>query len=104
VGQAAGKGQLQAECSWPYGTTENIVWEGIGNTATLAAGSYVMTLTAVNATLPGVDPSSVYFCDRNIDLIVLTPVGRGHEGCTVIAPRPRRSARESVWVAAGCRS
>eukprot|EP01052_Picozoa_sp_SAG31_P066516 SAG31_NODE_25315_length_463_cov_1.950549_2_plen_53_part_01 len=37
------------ECSWSYGTTENIVWEGTSDApVTLAAGQYVMTLTAVN--------------------------------------------------------
>jgi hypothetical protein len=77
VGQPAGRGQLQAECSWPYGTTENVVWEGVGSTSTLAAGSYIMTLTALNTTLPGVVNGSgmnaVHFCDRNVDAFVLTP-------------------------------
>jgi hypothetical protein len=78
VGQAAGRGQLQAECSWPYGTTENIVWEGTdGAPVALAAGSYVMTLTAVNSTAAGAagakEPGAALFCNRNVDVIVLTP-------------------------------
>jgi len=77
VGQAAGRGQLQAECSWPYGTTENVVWEGVGSTAVLAAGKYVMTITALNTTMPGVvngtGMKAVHFCARNVDAFVLTP-------------------------------
>ena len=67
-----GCGQLQAECSQQYGSTEQIVWEGVGTAVPLAVGSYAMTLTGLNSTESGVDPSSVHFCDRNIDAIVLT--------------------------------
>ena len=78
VGQQAGRGQLQAECSWPYGTTENIVWEGVGASVALAPGSYTMTITAVNTTMAGVDPDAkgmeaVHFCARNIDAVLLSP-------------------------------
>ena len=42
------------------------------------AGSYIMTLTAINTVMPGVDPGGtgmqeVNFCDRNVDAIVLHP-------------------------------
>ena len=35
---------MQAECWWPYGSTEQIVWEGVGTRLSLAAGSYTATL------------------------------------------------------------
>jgi hypothetical protein len=62
---------LQAECAWPYGASENLVWEGVGAFATLDAGIYTMSIAGINTTLPGVN--STDFCDRNIDAILLHP-------------------------------
>jgi hypothetical protein len=59
---------LQGECRWPYGATENVVWEGTNVHATLAAGAATVTLVVDNSTL-GVHPTA----SRNIDLVMLTP-------------------------------
>eukprot|EP01047_Picozoa_sp_COSAG01_P086750 COSAG01_NODE_19649_length_998_cov_1.240267_1_plen_223_part_01 len=60
-GSLCGPG-LQSECVWPWGATENMVWEGVGATAKLAAGPAEIALTPVH--------DSDYCCwgDRNIDL------------------------------------
>ena len=66
---------LQAECMWPYGATENIVWEGINATASLLPGQhYIMTIAGVNnisavAQWEGAGaPEEQLFCQRNIDV------------------------------------
>lgn len=81
---------LQAECLWPYGATENIVWEGIGATVKLAPGEYSVTISGLNAPSPSQSSSSNststsnydndndndderLFCQRNIDTILLMP-------------------------------
>jgi hypothetical protein len=39
---------LQAECLWPYGSTENMVWEGIGASVNLSTGEYTVTISGLN--------------------------------------------------------
>jgi hypothetical protein len=39
---------LVAECVWPYGATESVLWEGVGKTAFLQQGMATITLTAVH--------------------------------------------------------
>lgn len=61
---------LVAECVWPYGASESILWEGVGKTAFLQKGMASVTLTAVD------DCTAVEGClyaDRNIDVIMLHP-------------------------------
>ena len=57
---------LVTECAWPYGATENMVWEGVNTTVTLAAGTATISLTFVNGTSP-------HQGNRNVDLILLHP-------------------------------
>ena len=38
---------LVSECAWPYGASENILWEGVNQTAKLAKGTAVVSLTPV---------------------------------------------------------
>ena len=63
---------LTAECSWTYGATEGMLWEGIGANAKLEAGTAAITLSMDNATATDdmVDSPEAM---RNIDLIVLHP-------------------------------
>lgn len=64
---------LQAECWWPYGATENWVWEGVGAKANLAAGSYTLRLSGENKTTDTTtDPAIIAFAERNIDVALLT--------------------------------
>ena len=65
---------LQAECIWPYGATENWVWEGVGAMAQLEAGEYTIAMTGVNTTTSdtGIPKDLVAFAERNIDAILLT--------------------------------
>jgi hypothetical protein len=58
---------LVAECVWPYGATEGVVWEGVDKTAYLRRGMATVTLTAVH------DCESCLVANRNVDLIMLTP-------------------------------
>lgn len=57
---------LNTECAWPWGATENMVWE-IGSPVHLVAGPAAITLTPVHDT--------EYCCwgDINIDAILLHP-------------------------------
>eukprot|EP00937_MAST-01D_sp_MAST-1D-sp2_P004985 g4985.t1 len=61
---------LQGECRWPYGATENVVWEGVGVTANLAAGPATVTLRADAA---GAAKSAAPLTSRNVDAVLLTP-------------------------------
>ena len=68
---------MQAECWWPYGSTEQVVWEGVGTRLTLAAGSY--TATIAGSSDAGVEypsdeagDSLLAFAERNIDAMLLT--------------------------------
>jgi hypothetical protein len=65
---------MQAECWWPYGSTEQVVWEGVGTSLALAAGKYVATLTSSDETGHdySADPGMLAFADRNLDVLVLT--------------------------------
>eukprot|EP01050_Picozoa_sp_SAG11_P022345 SAG11_NODE_4204_length_2015_cov_1.736952_2_plen_308_part_00 len=101
---------MQAECWWAYGSTEQVVWEGVGTSLTLAAGKYVATLTSTDETGHdySADPSLLAFADRNLDVLVLTknatdvesrvkwgplvlPLdGMLTQGASVPAPMPRR--------------
>ena len=64
---------MQAECWWPYGATENWVWEGVGALATLNAGSYTMVISGVNTTTDTTTPpEAIAFAERNIDAVLLT--------------------------------
>ena len=67
-GSLCGPG-LQTECCWPWGATENMVWEGAGveATVTLAKGPAVISLGGVK------DSDYCCFGDRNIDVVVLHP-------------------------------
>lgn len=67
-GSLCGPG-LQTECVWPWGATENMVWEGagVGATVTLAKGPAVISLSPVK------DSDYCCFGDRNIDVVVLHP-------------------------------
>ena len=64
---------LQAECLWPWGSTDNTVWEGygVGATAKLTAGTATITLALVDGVPAGVDRASAHFADRNIDAVML---------------------------------
>ena len=69
---------LVAECMWPYGATENIVWEGIGAKVTLTPGTYTITIAGLNAAPTSSasatgEPEETLFCQRNIDAILLHP-------------------------------
>lgn len=57
------------ECHWPYGATENMVWEGYNTTQPipLKAGTATVTLTTVR------DCDDCNYADRNIDVILLHP-------------------------------
>jgi hypothetical protein len=60
---------LVAECAWPYGATENMVWEGVNETVALAAGAAEVSFTATgNASC-----AACLFANRNIDLVMLSP-------------------------------
>lgn len=66
---------MQAECWWPYGSTEQIVWEGVGANITLDAGSYTVTVVGETDTgieTPAVDGIPTEFADRNLDVLVLS--------------------------------
>jgi hypothetical protein len=67
-GSLCGPG-LQTECVWPWGATENMVWEGagVGATVVLAKGPAVISLSPVK------DSDYCCFGDRNIDVVVLHP-------------------------------
>ena len=55
------------------GATENWVWEGVGASATLAAGSYTLRISGVNTTTDtATDPAIIAFAERNIDAVLLT--------------------------------
>lgn len=58
---------LQGECRWPYGATENVVWEGTEVVANLKVGPATITLRVDNSTRPG------HMASRNVDTVVLTP-------------------------------
>ena len=64
---------LQAECLWPWGSTDNTVWEGygVGATAKLTAGTATITLALMDGVPAGVDRASAHFADRNIDAVML---------------------------------
>eukprot|EP01046_Picozoa_sp_COSAG06_P007123 COSAG06_NODE_344_length_17074_cov_116.626510_2_plen_232_part_00 len=64
---------LQAECLWPWGSTDNTVWEGygVGASAKLTAGTATITLSLVDGVPAGVDRASAHFADRNIDAVML---------------------------------
>eukprot|EP01048_Picozoa_sp_COSAG05_P008161 COSAG05_NODE_608_length_8372_cov_2.996615_2_plen_509_part_00 len=69
---------MNAECWWPYGSTEQNVWEGIGTKVELAAGTYTATLTS--STDVGTrgrveykrEPELLAFADRALDVLLLT--------------------------------
>ena len=62
---------MQAECWWGYGSTEQIVWEGVGANVTLGAGRYTVTITGETET--GLeDTTLVEFAERNLDVLVLS--------------------------------
>ena len=64
---------LQAECWWPYGSTENWVWEGVGAIAHLKAGEYTLALRGVSTSDDTTTPKDlIEFATRNIDAILLT--------------------------------
>lgn len=58
---------LVAECVWPYGATESVLWEGVGKTAYLKSGMATVTITAVH------DCDDCLYANRNLDLIMLHP-------------------------------
>eukprot|EP01045_Picozoa_sp_COSAG04_P035389 COSAG04_NODE_8150_length_1016_cov_0.923664_1_plen_278_part_01 len=62
---------MQAECWWGYGSTEQIVWEGVGANVTLGAGRHTVTITGETET--GLeDTTLVEFAERNLDVLVLS--------------------------------
>jgi hypothetical protein len=66
---ACPQGQLLvAECSWGYGATENMVWEGQGTQCSLVKGDAIVTLMIDNTTLSAENPMA----DRNIDTLMIT--------------------------------
>eukprot|EP00039_Didymoeca_costata_P021098 m.343405 g.343405 ORF g.343405 m.343405 type:complete len:1268 (+) comp22801_c0_seq1:126-3929(+) len=58
---------LVTECTWPWGATENMVWEGVNVTANLAAGPAEVLISPVH------DTDYCCFGDRNIDVVMLHP-------------------------------
>jgi hypothetical protein len=56
---------IEKDHAWPWGASENIVWEGHDALVDLAAGPATLTLTAG----PQPEPAA----RRNVDLIMLTP-------------------------------
>jgi hypothetical protein len=62
----------QAECWFPYGSSEQNVWEGVGTKLELAAGSYTASFTASNNTGIHYPAGMLEFADRNVDVLVLT--------------------------------
>ena len=66
---------MQAECWWPYGSTEQIVWEGVGSNVTLDGGSYTVTVvgeTGTGANTPPSDGIVTEFAERGLDVLVLS--------------------------------
>ena len=57
---------LQTECLWPWGSTDNTVWEGVGvgATAKLAAGTAQITITLMHTVPHGVELGTAHFADR----------------------------------------
>lgn len=65
---------LVAQCNFPWGSTEDMTWEGVGVKVALQAGvSYVLSIAAVNSTTAHVDPELLVFADRNVDVFALVP-------------------------------
>ena len=65
---------LVAECLWPWGSTDNTVWEGVGVTVPLQPGTATVTLEVVRTTSPvPLDGAKVRFADRNVDVVMLSP-------------------------------
>jgi hypothetical protein len=67
---------MQAECWWPYGSTEQCVWEGVGANVTLEGpGSYTVTVTGETETgvsTPPADGIPAEFAERSLDVLVLS--------------------------------
>ena len=63
----------QAECVWSWGSTDNTVWEGVGATVALAAGSAEIVLNVSRALPAGVPAAAARFADRNVDVVMLYP-------------------------------
>lgn len=59
---------LVSECVWPYGATENMVWEGVNTTVALTPG-----VAATVSIKPLKDSDYCCWGDRNIDAILLHP-------------------------------
>jgi hypothetical protein len=69
---------LAPECVWEYGSTENMLWEGVNATAELAAGPAEIVLLIDNTTSAATRPSTVKVdggtadAARNLDALLLT--------------------------------
>ena len=61
---------LVTECHWPYGATENVLWEGYNTTQPVAlkAGTATVTLETVR------DCDDCNYGNRNIDVVLLHPL------------------------------
>jgi hypothetical protein len=64
---------LQSECIWPWGATENMVWQ-LAPPLALHAKTYTLRLTAVEGDALDEDRAGpILFADRNVDAILFTP-------------------------------
>eukprot|EP01051_Picozoa_sp_SAG22_P003127 SAG22_NODE_149_length_17456_cov_5.058363_2_plen_767_part_00 len=80
TGGSCAPGQLlAAECSFPYGSNEDMLYEGVGTVARLAAGPATISLIIDNTTTAAIDAmvsandGGTGAADRNIDCLLLTP-------------------------------
>jgi hypothetical protein len=62
-----------AECVWPWGATDNTVWEGVDVTVPLQPGPAIITLEVSHTTPRSVPLAAARFADRNVDVVMLTP-------------------------------
>jgi hypothetical protein len=62
---------LVAECKWPWGATENMVWQGAPS-VDLKAQTYTLTLSVAAAGGPQ-GPAAALVADRNVDTVLFTP-------------------------------
>lgn len=63
-----GLANLATECRRNYGTSENMVWEGVGDMVWLVKGHATVTLTVV----AGTGDEYVPITERNVDTVLLT--------------------------------
>ena len=93
------KGELlAAECSWTYGATENVLWEGVGAQAALSAGPATITLTRDSTTTAAAGPNTTAVdggtadADLNLDTILL------HPNATDVMSRATTFESHDLWL------